>query len=75
MNEVNVQMLTVAEATEKMRACGIRISPETLRRGLEQRVYPFGDFVQTASGGPVYFIYSKLFHKWIAERADEPLAM
>ena len=40
-----IRTLTAAEATERLRAEGIRISPETIRAGLQQKVFPFGDCV------------------------------
>ena len=60
--------LTVAEATERLRAQGLHISAETLRRGLEQGVYPFGEHIQGRTGGNVYYIYERLFEDWVQAR-------
>ena len=66
--DIKIETMTVAEATEKMRAMGIKISAETLRDGIEQKVYPFGDFVCKRTGGKVYTIYTKLFDEWVKAR-------
>lgn len=65
-----IQTLTVEEATEKLRTMGVRISPDTLRRGLQQKVFPFGDCI-ISEKAPRFLIYGKLFQKWVAERAAE----
>ncbi len=63
-----IETLTVAETTELLRSCGMRISVDTLRLGLQQGVYPFGVYV-AAKGGPVYQIFAKQLEQWIADRA------
>ena len=60
-------VMTVAEATARLREVGMRTSCETLRKGLAQRVFPFGDCVQ-ADKLPVFYIYRPLLEKWIGER-------
>ena len=52
-----------------MRMAGIRISPETLRDGLEQGVYPFGVYIKSRHGGNVYQIFATLLDDWINERS------
>lgn len=66
-----IETLTVAEATEWMRAEGIKISPELLRDGIEQGAYPFGTYIKSRHGGKVYQIYKKQFDEWIDERRSE----
>lgn len=66
-----IETITVTEATEVLRALGVSISVETVRRGLEQKVYPFGDYIATKEGKPVYHIYRKLLDEWILERATD----
>lgn len=63
-----IEVLTAAEATERLRAAGLRISPETLRAGIQQGVFPFGDCVM--EGGKVKWCcaYSNLMESWIKER-------
>lgn len=46
------------------------ISPDTLRRGIEQGVYPFGLCIKT-DGSAVYQIFKRLLDEWIAERGAE----
>lgn len=60
-------ILTVEEATEALRALGMRISPTTLRAGLEQNRFPFGDFIKTEKSC-ICYIYPRLLERWIAER-------
>ena len=52
------------------RASGRSISPDTLRGGIEQGVYPFGLCIKT-DGSAVYQIFKRLLDEWIAERAVE----
>ena len=60
-------ILTVEEATEKLRALGMRISPTTLRSGMEQGRFPFGDFINTDKSC-VCYVYTRLLEQWILER-------
>ena len=66
---MTIKTLTTQEATEQLRHLGVKISTETMRNGLRQGVFPFGTYIETPNGSPVYTIYERLFHKWIAERA------
>ena len=68
--EYHIMTLTVQEATERLRAMGVRISPDTLRDGIRQNIFPFGDHIETKAGNPVYLIYEKLFNQWAAQRAQ-----
>lgn len=65
---MTIETMTVQEAAEQMRLAGIKISPELLRDGLEQRVYPFGVYIKSRHGGNVYQIYRRLFDQWMEER-------
>ena len=60
-------ILTVEEATEKLRALGTRISPTTLRSGMEQGRFPFGDFIKTDKSC-VCYVYTRLLERWVEER-------
>lgn len=64
-----IRTMTPQEAAEVLRQHGMRISPDTLRYGLEQGVYPFGLCIQ-CDKQPVYQIFAKLLYQWIAERCD-----
>lgn len=65
-----IETLTPQEATEVLRKHGMKLSPDTLRHGLEQGLYPFGLCIQ-CDKQPVYQIFAKLFYRWIAERTTE----
>lgn len=62
--------MTPQGAAEYLRASGMSISPDTLRRGIEQGVYPFGLCIKT-DGSAVYQIFKRLLDEWIAERSVE----
>lgn len=63
-----IPTMSVAEATETLRGLGLKISPETLRKGIEQKQFRFGNCIRTKSNNPVYIIYKKLLDQWISER-------
>ena len=61
-------ILTVAETSVRLRALGMKVSPTTLRLGLQQRVFPFGDCVKTGEDNTLCFVYEKLLDQWIQAR-------
>lgn len=65
-----IETLTPTEAVEILRQYGMKISPDTLRFGLEQQLYPFGICIH-CERQPVYQIFTKLFYRWIQERIVE----
>lgn len=65
---MEIPTMTVEETTEKMRALGLKMSPDTLRRGIQHGTYPFGDWVPCEKA-PKYTVYTVLFDQWVAERA------
>ena len=69
---MKIETISVAEATERLRALGVKISSPTLRAGLQQGVYPFGVCIQPEDedGHPVYQIFVRLLDQWIEERAS-----
>ena len=60
-----IETMTPQEAAERLRATGMHIGVETLRQG----AFPFGTYIQSVNGGPVYFVYKRLLDEWIKERA------
>ena len=54
-----ISTMTPQGAAEYLRARGMSISPDTLRRGIEQGVYPFGLCIKT-DGSAVYQIFKRL---------------
>lgn len=63
-----IEALTAQEATERLRAAGLRISPETLRDGILQGVFPFGNCVTNGNKIKWCYIYGNLMETWIKER-------
>lgn len=66
-----IPTMSVSEATELLRSLGLKISPETMRKGIEQKQFRFGNCIRTKANNPVYIIYKKLLDQWISERAVE----
>lgn len=65
-----IATMTTEEATEQLRALGIRISPQVLRDGLEQGAFPFGDCIEGRKGKRIYHIYKRKFDEWVTERVS-----
>ena len=65
-----IKILSVSKTCAVLEENGMKISPQHLGLGLEQRVYPFGVAIRGAGGKMIYEIYSTLLEKWIAERSD-----
>lgn len=57
-------VINVTEATERLRAMGLKISPETVREGIEQKQFPFGVLIRKKSGSPVCYIFPKKLQEW-----------
>ena len=71
--EYFIETITPDEATRRIRDMGMPMSPNTLRAGIEQRVYTFGDVIRCEKG-PKYTIYVKKFNDWVRQvgRRREP---
>lgn len=65
---MSIEILTPRDTAEYLRRRGMSTSEETIRKGLDQHVFPFGDVVQTGKA-PVYYIYKALLDKWVEDRA------
>lgn len=59
--------ITPEEATERLRAAGMKISPTVVRDGLIQKVFPFGDAIKSEKSCR-FFVYVKLLDEWMRER-------
>ena len=68
--EYVIETITPAEATERLRAMGMPMSPDTLRAGIDQGVYSFGDVIRCEKG-PKYIIYVKKFNDWYVRSGGE----
>lgn len=64
-----IRTMTPAAAAQYLRERGMSTSADTLRAGIQQGVFPFGDCVALPSGGATYTIYQRLLDRWIEERA------
>ena len=61
---INLSIITAAEATERLRSMGMRISPEILRDGIEQGQFPFGAVIRSINDTPRCYVYEKKFNEW-----------
>jgi len=58
------------QAVEYLRDIGIPMGMQTLCRGLQQRVFPFGDYIHNPDGRDVYLIYAQQLTEWAAARSQ-----
>lgn len=65
-----IKVIKPKQACEILAENGMKISPQHLGLGLEQRVYPFGVAIRGSGGKMIYEIYSALLEKWIEERSE-----
>lgn len=63
-----IETLTINEATERLRAAGLKVGSDTLSDGIEQDAYPFGICIH-GDGRRVFQIFKKLLDEWIEERS------
>lgn len=66
-----IKTVTPARAAEILREHGMRTSAETLKYGLAQNKFPFGEAVVSPQGTYTFYIYERLFMQWIQEREEE----
>lgn len=67
---MTIETINIQEATEILRAKGMSISTGTLRAGIEQGQFPFGNCIRSPKGSPTYYVYKALMDRWIAERSQ-----
>lgn len=63
-----IEIISTQTAAEILRANGMHIKRETIRSGIEQGKFPFGEVVITERGNKRCYIYKKLLDDWIKER-------
>ena len=68
---INLNIITAEEATECLRAMGMRISPEILRSGIEQGRFEFGDVVRSKNDNIRCYIYKKKMLEWAKDKGIE----
>lgn len=61
--------MTPEEVCEELRTLGVKTSPEKIRAGIDQGVYPFGVVIHLAS--PCYEIYRVKFNQWVRENIKQ----
>lgn len=62
-----IDTLTPLAAYERLRDLGISTSPEKIRCGIQQGVYPFGECVVMPKNRE-FIIYERLLNEWIEKR-------
>lgn len=67
---MQIETMTVEEATQKLRALGVKISTSTLRDGIAQGQFSFGSYIKTEKSC-VCYVWTRLFDEWVAERRQE----
>ena len=65
-----IEIMSAAEATEWLRARGMRISQQMLVRGIRGGAFPFGSVIPPEKDGeaPRTYVYTVLLEEWAAER-------
>jgi len=65
-----IETMTASEATQWLRARGMRISPEILVRGIKHHEFPFGNCVPPDKPGesPRTYVYTVLLEDWAKDR-------
>lgn len=66
-----IRTYTLEQAVNRLRDLGMSIGLKTLKAGLLQGVFPFGNCIELDRD--VIYIYASLFDRWIAERCIEEL--
>ena len=67
-----IETMTPCELAVRMRQLGLPTSNDRLAAGIEAGVYPFAICIRIPeSKHRIFEIYTKLFDKWVAERATD----
>lgn len=67
---IMIETMTPAKTAVYLRERGMRIQVDTLCRGIQQGVYPFGLCI-TGGKSPVYQIFKNLLDEWVAAHSVE----
>ena len=62
-----IESMTVEEATKRLRALGGKITTPTLREGIAQGQFPFGNYIKTEKSC-VCYVWTRLFNEWVSAR-------
>lgn len=63
-----IETMAPEKAAEYLRSYGLRISKETIWAGLQQGKFPFGLYIESVNGNPVYLVFAKQLRAWARER-------
>ena len=63
---MGIATITAVEASERLRAAGMRITQETLRAGILSGVFPFGIAIKTEKS-MVCWVFTHKLDAWIKE--------
>lgn len=69
-NNEFIPTMSPTEATEWLRARGMRISPETLKLGILEGQFPFGSCIMGGKSPRVY-VYTVKLKEWAEERYEK----
>lgn len=68
---INLAVLNAAQASEALRHMGMKITPEVLRAGIEQGVFPFGIVIETGATTRKTIVFEKKLCEWAKEMGRE----
>lgn len=63
-----IETLNPRDTADYLRSIGMSTTDGTIRKGIEQGVFPFGDAVKTEKGY-TYYIYRGRLERWIEDVA------
>ena len=66
--ENTMDVITAQEATEILRGEGMKINPETVRLGILQGQFPWGNIIMDGERVRSCWIYKEPLMRWIEER-------
>lgn len=68
MQAIKLETMTVAQVVDELRALGVKTTPNKIRAGIIQGVYPFGIHIKMENDE--FEIYRTKFEEWKAERVS-----
>lgn len=69
MEPVKLETMTVVQVVNELRALGVKTTPNKIRAGIIQGVYPFG--VRIEMEGNEFEIYRTQFEQWKADKITQ----
>lgn len=71
IDQVQTPTITMVKTMDILREEGYEISPDKLKAGICQGVYPWGDVISRTEGlnkNDIYVVYTMLLKKWLEKR-------